>query len=217
MPEEDNVNKKNKKIEWDKLSKIISGILVVGTIITLIIIATQKKISLFYPILISLGILAISVFIWFSNSILKWSKNISNLKESKPAGKKDVRDILNEEVKNMMNHLKKEQGIISKRTENINKNRICIYKVNLLYPHNGNKQVYIVINASDTSIEPMILLPHTKILERYINRMALNPEEEPDVVERKTQADDFGRPIEITKEIKHKKSENNKKEKEDLI
>jgi len=208
----------NKK---EKFFKIFAGILFIGTVIAVVIIATQTEISVL-PIIIGSGILIlVSLIIFFSKRITKFLKSKFEKKEEEipePITEEQVRQILLNEVKKMMNHIKIDNGIEMTKSRPINKNLIYSYKVNLLYKESFGDTAIFIINATYPKLGVTILPGKTSdlLINKEMNLKSLNPREDPDE-EKRTETDlSSGKQTTYHKKT-HPKKVKKEEKKEDLI
>lgn len=216
MVETENIEKKeNSKEFW---FKFITGTLFAISWIILIGIYQSTEYSLLIPFIISGALTVLFLISLFGKKI----HDLINFKkdseaERKPINEKDIKNILNREVRDMWNYI--EEGTITKkRTYNINKNLIYELRPNLYYEiefeGKPTNKVIFLINATYPEMQIVILPPDIDeiSLRSAINSLSKNPKEDPDIEEVEIATDNWGRPIQKAKRIINKKSETQKQE-----
>jgi len=199
---------------WVKFISV--GIFILSWVILIGMKYSNPDMSLKAPIIIA-GILSVlSVISFFGNHLYKLVKTKSEEEIPEPIGEEKIMEIIDDELKKMWNHRKINSGIGNRRTATINKNIIYAYKINLIYPEKDfEDSIIIILNATYPHIAPTIEKSDLSEyhLKKRMNEKSLNPFDE-DVIETELKVDDFGRPIQKTKETKQRKKE---KKKEDEV
>lgn len=177
---------KYNKYSIENIVRYIGIVLLITGIIVVIIIKTSSPDFPLFKIGIILGILVfIAILTYFGGNLYKKFLSHEDLLVKKVATREELLDIVKTCLVNefYMNHVKQ---IISNKNYLIgktNKTTIAIFEVKPLYGKKEDKY-YILINANHIERLPSILLnPGSGELNKAINMLADEPEEEPNTEE----------------------------------
>lgn len=201
------------------IAKFIVGFLFVVAWIVLILIKNQKPETSLKIAFIVTGILTGIFIIWALNSII--SKEIKKLKKKikkeEAISEEEANQIVINCVNYLMNNIKK---MYVEKSHTYNKNLIYAFRVKLDIKEYFGDDIYVLINATNPKEKPQIknattISPHD--LERDMNRMAMNPEAEPNITKTKETLDQFKNPIRETEQITQNIKKEEEKEEESVV
>lgn len=201
--------------------RIILGIIVIGAIVTTIIIAKQTEVTLIPFIIITSFLILVFIISFIFRAIGNFFKNKFKSDEEKipePINEEKRLKLIEEKVRELMNHILKDSKIEFVKSDNINDNLIYAYKLNLLYKESFGECGIFILNANypDDGITIIKGDSTKKDIYNEMNSKSRNPKDKPDIEEEETENETLGTKTHRKRTI-HKKKDKKKEEKRENI
>jgi hypothetical protein len=181
------VNENKDKNTIQKLLKIVSVLIAVGSLVLMIFL--KVKLKIFIPIMV--GIVIIAVILWFGFELynrifIKKKKEIEKGELPEPIGEEELKQRVKEIIENdiWQNHVKRWISIKQKNDKKNLRYAITFEPLYTMFEDRSIKRITFIINANYPERMPSVFFDAKEDkINRELNDASIDPEPDPDIKE----------------------------------